>query len=146
MVILAALILISVLFTARWFLNLNEGELARAAKGSLVIGSGVATFLLIIGGRVPMVLTAALVIFAILSLLPSFLKHKISPQAEENPPPSGSWDEACQILGVSFNPTSSEVEKAYRRLIQKVHPDKGGSHYLAMQVNSAKELLMKKEL
>ena len=54
-----------------------------------------------------------------------------------------SKSEAAEILGVNQNAKAQEVNKAYHRLIQKVHPDKGGSDYLAKQLNKAREALIK---
>lgn len=52
-------------------------------------------------------------------------------------------DEARQILGLGTHPTREEVIAAHRSLIQKLHPDRGGSTYLAQQLNEAKRVLLK---
>jgi len=54
-----------------------------------------------------------------------------------------SEQQARSILGVSENASKKEIIKAHKQIMQKIHPDKGGSDYLAQQVNQAKNTLMK---
>ena len=51
--------------------------------------------------------------------------------------------EALSALGLDENATRDEIVAAHRRLIQKLHPDRGGSTYLAALLNRAKDTLFK---
>ena len=51
--------------------------------------------------------------------------------------------EALEILGLEQGATDEDIKLAHRRMIQKIHPDRGGSTFLASQVNDAKDFLLK---
>lgn len=93
----------------------------------------------------------------LLQLLPWWLKRKQSTgeqtreqqsHASENSPTVGmELQEAMDILGIKGDITRGEitvelVNAAHRRLIQKMHPDRGGSDYLAAKINRARDMLL----
>ncbi len=65
--------------------------------------------------------------------------------AKAEAPPGGSMSpqQAYEILGLEPGATNQEIREAHRRLLQKIHPDHGGSNFLAAQINRAKDVLIK---
>jgi DnaJ domain len=60
-------------------------------------------------------------------------------------PASGdvSVEEAYAILGVKPGATADQIKEAHRRLMVKLHPDHGGSDYLATKINRARDVLLR---
>lgn len=52
-----------------------------------------------------------------------------------------SRDEALEILGLEGNPQANEIKLAHKKLMQKVHPDRGGNDFLASLLNRARDRL-----
>ncbi len=52
-------------------------------------------------------------------------------------------EEAYLILGLSRDAGRDDVLAAYRDLMKRFHPDQGGTSYLAIRINEAKDVLLK---
>ncbi len=55
-----------------------------------------------------------------------------------------SQSEALKILGLTEDAKSNDINQAYRNLMKSIHPDNGGSAYLAQKLNEARDLLLNK--
>lgn len=53
-----------------------------------------------------------------------------------------SQKEALDILGLKPGASREQILQAHKRIMQKLHPDRGGSDHLAAQINRAKDALL----
>jgi len=68
-------------------------------------------------------------------------------QQQEAPPPRRgdgrmSREEAHKVLGLEPGASPEQIKEAHHKLMLKVHPDQGGSDYLAAKLNEAKDVLL----
>jgi hypothetical protein len=128
----------------------------------LVVAITVVLVLLVRSGQ-PWIAAAGAFIFTalrwvgplLLRLLPYFLPslrrkrtaENSEPHAGAEAPPSAQMTraEALEILGLVEGASDEDVREAYSALIKKVHPDQGGTAYLATRVNLARDLLLPKQ-
>ena len=83
-------------------------------------------------------------------LLDSYLQQRFPNETPfgdgAGPPPSNSTDmsrdEALAVLGLGADASDEDIVTAHRKLMQKLHPDRGGNDYLAAKINQAKDLLL----
>lgn len=82
-------------------------------------------------------------------LLNSYLQQRFPGEddfGEQTARPDSGGDmarkEALAVLGLDENATEEDIVTAHRKLMQKLHPDRGGNDYLAAKINQAKDLLL----
>jgi len=72
-------------------------------------------------------------------------EHAGSGQQDNDSSRRMSESEAYKILGLEPGASREQIITAHRQLIQKLHPDRGGSSYLATKLNEARETLLERE-
>lgn len=77
-------------------------------------------------------------------LHPTWREDLARAEAEAPKGPDGrmSVGEALDILGLGEEASADEIREAHRRLMLKLHPDRGGSNYLAAKINEAKDVAL----
>ena len=78
-----------------------------------------------------------------------FAGWRVDAERDADPRPGGplqpgamTEEEAYQILGLERGAAVEDVRRAHRTLMKRLHPDQGGSDYLAARVNAAKDRLL----
>jgi DnaJ homolog subfamily C member 19 len=96
---------------------------------------------------------ARFVLPTLLRLLPLWLGRRAIPNPNAAPgyggpapgfqkPTDMTREHALEILNLHRGASRDEIINAHRELIKKVHPDRGGSSYLAAEVNRARDVLL----
>jgi DnaJ domain len=79
-------------------------------------------------------------------LHPSWREDLARAEGEHAAGPEGRMtrEQALEILGLAPGATEADIRHAHRELMMKMHPDHGGSTFLAAKINEAKDVLLGK--
>jgi hypothetical protein len=73
---------------------------------------------------------------------PDWRQNSTADASPRVPSAAMTQDEAWRVLGLEPGAGEEAIRDAHRRLMKKLHPDQGGSTYLAAKINQAKDLLL----
>ncbi len=134
----------------------------KGKKISWIVWGGLAILVLLLAsGKLNLLTALTGLVLAILTKLPQALKmwglwnrvkqtqqgQNQNRQHQQQRRPMRTSDmsrgQALKILGLTDGASRKEITMAYKRLMQKLHPDRGGSEVLAAEVNRARDVLLK---
>jgi hypothetical protein len=146
----------ALLYGAKRWQALPEDQRKGFALKGMLWGAAVIIVALVLAGRAHwlMGVLAALIALAgravqLAQYVPAFKKvfDEFDPTSKEDRHVTAdqgemSRKEASELLGVTLDASADEVRLAHKKLMQKIHPDRGGTDALAKQINLAKDKLL----
>lgn len=154
-----------ILYCIKSLMYTKGGEIKATIRTLALLAGGTGLLLVMTGkihilgvllaGLIPVVRTLApWILRALPTLIQKYLQraqqHTPNPQqphSTQRATPANqmnkmSIDEAYDVLNLKPDATKDEVIQRHKELIQKNHPDKGGSDYLAAKINLAKDIII----
>ncbi len=144
--ILGVASLAGVLLAGRWFANADPKTLIKVLKSLFVAIILVGIVFLALSGRLAWAIAAvpALIVWLMRLRAAHRAFSAFGGAPGERPSDAMTVEEAWRVLGLEPGASRDEIKKTHRRLIAGLHPDRGGSDYLAAKINQAKDLLLGK--
>ncbi|MBI1364943.1 MAG: hypothetical protein GC153_03180 [Alphaproteobacteria bacterium] len=150
---IGALALVLAVAAAGWLLwrSARAGESGFGAR-NVTLMKGVAFLALaavLFAVKLMPIALMTLVAAGAVTVIEIWRERAIGTEASGAAPPAAKTamqaEEAASILGVPLDAPPDAVRAAHRKLIGQLHPDKGGTDYLAAKINDAREVLLRRQ-
>lgn len=151
-IFLALVALIGLMWYLSWYKKSSPEKRNKSLITLMLYGIGAALLILVVTGKIPWlfaIISAAVPwinrVLTMHAIWQRFSGHQQSgPRGSHQSPGTASMsiEEALEVLGLQPGASKEEIVAAHKRLMQKIHPDKGGSGYLARRINQAKDVLL----
>jgi len=125
-------------------LTASESEAGRRRVEQILTGALVvagAVFLLARAG-LPWLAVGLVALYVVSRRIGDYMRPKRRNDDVSAGRASMSREEAYQVLGLPPGASPDQIRAEYRRLMKKMHPDQGGTTYLAARINEAKDVLL----
>ena len=144
-IFLALGLLIGLYALFRFFLNANIKQIKALFLTSAFIVICLALFFMAITGRLAGALALVVALAPIIHLMIKEWREKPTADNHAQANEISTKEEALNVLGLKDGAGEDDIQKAYKTLMQKVHPDKEGSEWLAAKLNQARDILLENE-
>ena len=150
-IFLALVAIAGLMWYLSWYKRSSPEKRNKSLITLMLYGSGAVLLILVVTGKIPWlfaIIGAAVPwinrVLTMHAIWQRFSGHRQSgPSGSQRPgTESMSVEEALEVLGLQPGASKEEIVAAHKRLMQKIHPDKGGSGYLARRINQAKDVLL----
>jgi hypothetical protein len=151
---LGLLLLVALSLVSKWYVSVEPQEILRAFLWVLLTIAMMIVVWLALSGRLLAAAGALPVVMLWLSRMFTGLRYaqmfkrmlggREDAKAQSPAPGSSHMTraQALQVLGLQEGASAAEIKAAHRRLMTHLHPDVGGSDFLAQQINQARDVLL----
>ncbi len=127
----------------RFFLNADVQQIKALFLLAIVVVLCAALFTLAVTGRLP----AAIALLSAIIPLGLGLWRAQKQEEDETLEPGihddvETREDALEVLGLEDGASEDDIKTAYKKLMQKVHPDHEGSEWMAAKLNQARDILL----
>ncbi len=142
------------IFSYKRWQKLPKEQQRKSAKQIALYTIAIIVVALVVTGRAHWLMGVLATLLALAGRVAQFAQYiplfkQIFGDANAQQPPSEnmpanrtmSRQDAADILGIDVNASQEDIRMAHKKLMQKIHPDRGGSDALAKQINEAKSIL-----